>query len=126
VLTSKVVQKLESLTSAQLMREDHVAEPSADLRRRVVSARNAAAERWTPIGRKLNTDVPGVRLRDTVHRLPRDTTRRLTESIDHGTLSARGFDRVLRVAWSIADLDGRSHPDGTDVDEALFLRGGAA
>jgi magnesium chelatase family protein len=117
--------KLEAVTSAQLMRDHQPAEASAALRRRVMSARHAAAERWAPIGRKLNTEVPGVRLRDTAHRLPRDTTRRLIESIDHGTLSARGFDRVLRVAWSIADLDGRSRPDGADVDEALFLRGGA-
>ena len=35
--------------------------------------------------------------------------------LDSGSLSARGFDRVLRLAWTIADLDGRDRPDGDDV-----------
>jgi magnesium chelatase family protein len=44
--------------------------------------------------------------------------------LDVGTLSARGFDRVLRLAWSIADLDGRDRPGAEDVAEATDLRVG--
>ncbi|HEU4422838.1 MAG TPA: hypothetical protein VFR67_09940, partial [Pilimelia sp.] len=33
---------------------------------------------------------------------------------------------VLRLAWTIADLDGREHPDMDDVDEATGLRTGEA
>jgi magnesium chelatase family protein len=44
--------------------------------------------------------------------------------VDRGTLSARGYDRVLRIAWTVADLDGRSHPDAGDVAEALSMRMG--
>jgi magnesium chelatase family protein len=64
-------------------------------------------------------------LRDREFRLPVATTRRLTDHIDRGLLSARGFDRVLRIAWTVSDLDGRDRPDKDDIDEALYLRGGA-
>ena len=35
----------------------------------------------------------------------------------------RGYDRGLRVAWSIADLAGKTSPGVEDIDEAVFLRG---
>jgi magnesium chelatase family protein len=38
------------------------------------------------------------------------------------TLTARGFDRVLRLAWSIADLAGLDRPGGDEVGQALLLR----
>ncbi|HZE49005.1 MAG TPA: ATP-binding protein, partial [Jatrophihabitantaceae bacterium] len=44
--------------------------------------------------------------------------------LDKGLLSARGFDRVLRVAWTLADLAGRSIPAEDDVTEAVFFRTG--
>jgi magnesium chelatase family protein len=44
--------------------------------------------------------------------------------LDRGSLSARGFDRVLRIAWTVADLDGRPQPDKGDVAEALMMRMG--
>jgi magnesium chelatase family protein len=37
-------------------------------------------------------------------------------------LTMRGFSRVLRVAWSIADLAGRDAPEREDVGRALTLR----
>ena len=37
-------------------------------------------------------------------------------------LSGRGHDRVLRVARTIADLDGREDIAAGDVDEALGYR----
>jgi magnesium chelatase family protein len=42
--------------------------------------------------------------------------------LDRGELTGRGFDRVLRMAWTVADLSGRSVPDAGDVAEALFYR----
>ena len=43
-----------------------------------------------------------------------------------GSLSARGFDRVLRLAWTLADLAGRTAPATEDVAEALYFRTGRA
>jgi magnesium chelatase family protein len=115
---------LDPVTSAQLVREDHLAETSATVLRRVVASRATAGARWVRFGCRTNADVSGVQLRDREFRLPVTTTRRLTDHIDRGLLSARGFDRVVRIAWTVSDLDGRERPDKDDIDEALFLRGG--
>ena len=48
-----------------------------------------------------------MQLRKVGFRLPAATTAQLTDSIDKGSLSARGYDRVLKMAWTICDLDGR-------------------
>jgi magnesium chelatase family protein len=48
--------------------------------------------------------------------------RRLLAVPDPGLLSGRGHDRVLRVARTIADLDGRDELATADVDEALAYR----
>jgi magnesium chelatase family protein len=58
--------------------------------------------------------------------LPAAHTAALRVSLDRGSLSARGFDRVLRLAWTISDLDGRDRPGAADVDEAAQLRMGEA
>jgi magnesium chelatase family protein len=42
--------------------------------------------------------------------------------LDRGQLSVRGFDRVLRMAWTVADLQGHAVPDAGDVAEAMFFR----
>lgn len=44
--------------------------------------------------------------------------------MERGLLTARGLDRVLRVAWTIADLRGAARPDASDVAAALELRSG--
>jgi magnesium chelatase family protein len=43
---------------------------------------------------------------------------------DPAILSGRGHDRVLRVARTIADLDGRARVGAADIDEALGYRPG--
>ncbi|GAA2899011.1 hypothetical protein GCM10010524_33780 [Streptomyces mexicanus] len=44
--------------------------------------------------------------------------------LERGLLTARGLDRVLRVAWTVADLVGHDRPDAGDVALALQLRTG--
>src|SRR3954469_5724891 len=98
------------------------AESSAAVAERVAKARAAAAARWSADGWPVNAEGPGPHLRRPPWRLrPRDTAA-LRQSLDRGTLSARGFDRVIRLAWTIADLDGRDRPDAADVHEASQLR----
>ena len=43
------------------------------------------------------------------------------EALQRGSLSARGLDRILRVAWTIADLSGHDTPDADDIGGALAL-----
>jgi magnesium chelatase family protein len=51
----------------------------------------------------------------------------LRTALDRGELSIRGMDRTLRVAWTLADLSGRTMPVLDDVNTALSFRqaGGA-
>ncbi|MFC7547649.1 YifB family Mg chelatase-like AAA ATPase [Plantactinospora sp. GCM10030261] len=115
---------LTPLRAAELLETDLSTESSAVVAERVVKARAAATARWASIGRRVNADVPGPILRRPPWRLPARDIADLRHRLDTGTLSARGFDRVLRLAWSIADLDGRDRPVGGDVAEAVHLRTG--
>ena len=58
-------------------------------------------------------------------RLPWDVVAEAEQLLDRGGLTARGVDRVLRVAWTLADLAGRDRPDAGDVRVALDSRGGS-
>jgi magnesium chelatase family protein len=113
---------LRPLNAAQLITASEPAAPSAEVAERVVRARAAAEKRWG----RVNAAVPGPDLRRTPWRLPAEDTAGLRSALDRGMLSARGFDRVLRLAWTIADLDGRDRPGRGEVDEALQLRMGEA
>lgn len=96
-------------------------EDTATVRARVLAARAAAAERWSAHGWRTNAEVPGPALRRTFG-LPRAVVRPLEERMRAGELSARGADRALRVAWTLADLAGATSPDRETVDNALYYR----
>jgi magnesium chelatase family protein len=117
---------LAPVTAAALAGPIDPPEPSATVLKRVMAARAAAAARWSGQAFEVNAEAPGSVLRSPPFRLPGRTTDALTRELDRGTLSARGFDRVLRIAWTIADLAGRTVPSKSDVDEALELRRGTA
>jgi magnesium chelatase family protein len=96
-------------------------EPSAAVASRVAAARAVAAQRLRGTGWRINADVPGPQLRSR-WRLPSAVTAAADARLDRGQLSARGYDRVLRVAWSVSDLAGQDRPTPSDVEEAVALR----
>ncbi|MEH0840891.1 YifB family Mg chelatase-like AAA ATPase [Micromonospora sp. CPCC 205711] len=116
--------KLLPVRAAELMETAVVSESSATVAARVAAARQAAAARWGPVGRKLNAEIPGPHLRRPPWRLPARDTAELRGRLDSGAISARGFDRIIRLAWTVADLDGRDRPHRDDVREATQLRTG--
>ncbi|OBG22082.1 YifB family Mg chelatase-like AAA ATPase [Mycobacterium sp. 852002-51057_SCH5723018] len=96
-------------------------ESTAQVRRRVAAARDAAAERWRPYGVRTNAEVSGTLLRRKFR--PGDAAMDpLRKALDNGLLSIRGLDRTLRVAWSLADLAGRVAPGPGEVAAALSFR----
>ncbi|MGE5831176.1 MAG: ATP-binding protein, partial [Micromonosporaceae bacterium] len=116
--------RLEPVKAAALLAGAEGLESSADVAQRVVAAHDAAAARWVGQTWRLNARAPGTVLRTKPFRLARSVTASLTSRLDSGAISARGYDRVLRLAWTMADLDGRARPDAGDVAEALELRTG--
>lgn len=101
-------------------------EHSATVAARVVQARAAARHRWAERDWQINRAVPGRDLRSRRWRLAPAAIRPLESCLERGHISARGFDRVLRLAWSVADLAGHTVPDAGDVGEALYFRTGEA
>lgn len=113
--------QLAPVVPGELLDGLDAAEPSAAVASRVVAARATAAERLRGTGWRINADVPGPALRSR-WRLPPAVTAAADIRLDRGELSARGYDRVLRVAWTVSDLAGRTRPTVTDVEEAVALR----
>ncbi|GAA2356881.1 YifB family Mg chelatase-like AAA ATPase [Saccharopolyspora halophila] len=91
------------------------------VRARVRRARAAASERWAVHGWQTNTEVPGTVLRREFA-LPARSTALLDKGLESGAITARGADRCLRVAWTLADLDGRERPEADHVAAALEFR----
>lgn len=96
-------------------------ESSAVVAKRVHLARNVARDRLAPWGLVRNAELTGRVLRGPL-RLDGHCTALLDKAMGVGVLSARGYDRVLRLAWTVADLQGRDHPISDDVGLALTLR----
>ena len=95
---------------------------SAELRKNVEAARIRTFSRLASTPWRLNGQVPGTYLRREL-RLPKKSTEVLDRALERGYLSMRGYDRCLRVAWSIADLHDHSVPTADDVAYASYLRG---
>lgn len=116
---------ISSVAHAELFDPTEGRDTSANVAMRVRVARDAAAQRWAHTPWRSNAEVPGAALRSYPWLLPRATIAPAEDYLQRGQLSARGFDRVLRLAWTIADLAGRAVPATTDVAEALFFRTGS-
>jgi magnesium chelatase family protein len=96
-------------------------ESTAVVRERVFAARRAARTRWGDHGWATNAEVPGPALRRQ-YRLPRGVRAPIEHSLRMGLLTARGADRCLRVAWTVADLAGHGCPSEEDVAVALNFK----
>jgi magnesium chelatase family protein len=96
-------------------------ESSREVAARVVVARSAQRERLAGTPWSCNGEVAGSWLRAAL-RLPSSVTKDVDAALDRGRLSIRGYDRVLRTAWTIADLSGRDRPCRDDIGRALILR----
>jgi len=109
------------ITRATLASRDSQ-ESTAEVAGRVARARAAQAARWRGTSWRVNAHVPGHELRRNPWRLPASATVRIDQGIERGTLTVRGYDRVLRVAWTLADLAGLERPGEPEVARAFSLR----
>ena len=121
--------ELPSLSYEELSAKEETAEHSADIRERVIAARRFARARIerdenAPHGAEriycnAMLDSPAIRrycvLSDSASRL-------LEAAYKNLGLSARGYDRVLRVARTIADLAGSEIIDSAHIAEAIQFR----
>jgi magnesium chelatase family protein len=112
---------LNAITRQEMESDDGHGESTAVLRERVAAARARAAARYAGTPWRTNADVPpSVLVRSWP--LSREPLRVLGLAMDHGFLTARGFGRVQRLAWTLADLAARDTPSQDDAALALSLR----
>lgn len=98
-------------------------EESAVIARRVAQARDRQAQRFADDPWSVNAQIPGARLRRDLAPAAQDR-RLLDRAVADGRLTLRGHDRVLRLAWTLCDLDGADRPTVDHIGLALTLRGG--
>jgi magnesium chelatase family protein len=112
--------ELEPVGRRELLSDRTFAESSRTVAMRVVQARDRAAHRLRGTPWRLNAEVPGSELRRTWPPAP-GSLAVLERSLERGLITARGVVKVIRVAWTIADLAGRPRPAKDDCDAALGL-----
>jgi magnesium chelatase family protein len=112
---------LERPTMADLDPDAPEPESTAPVAQRVKEARARAAHRYQGTPWLLNAHVPGPILRRRYNVEPAAQALLMRDVVG---LSARGIDRVLRIAWTIADLNSHERPTVSDVAGALTFRDG--
>ncbi|MGB4135979.1 MAG: ATP-binding protein, partial [Microbacterium sp.] len=116
--------RVSRVTAAQASAGGRPQLTTAQARRRVLGARETAAERWTGTPWHRNAEVPGERFRHGALRLPASVRQPLDRALERGGLTLRGYDRTLRLAWTMADLSGRGAPGADEIGRALLLKRG--
>lgn len=114
--------ELPSLSYEEISAKDDGAERSEVIRARVTRAREIAAARYAgKSGIFCNAQLDAAGIHEFCE-TDAEAGMILKAAYDRMGLSARGYDRVLRVARTIADLDGSETIRAPHVAEAIQLR----
>lgn len=95
---------------------------SEEMRQRVASARKIQRNRFQGAEKVYNNAQMGSRLLDGHCRLDRQSAEILHRSIEQLGLSARAYHRILRIARTVADLDGSENISVQHLTEAVQYR----
>lgn len=97
-------------------------EPSAEIRRRVVAARAIQTARFRGIEGVHTNAMMNAKMLRTYCRTDAAAQSLLERAMERLSLSARAYDRILKVARTIADLDGREQIEAGHIAEAINYR----
>jgi magnesium chelatase family protein len=121
-LLDRVDVKVEFLpvSRAELLSDRSLTEPGCVVAARVQAARERAAARLRGTPWRLNAEIPGRELRHRFAPQP-GALAPLERAMDLGEISARGAHRIIRLAWTAADLRALARPGASEVSYALGL-----
>jgi magnesium chelatase family protein len=112
--------QVPSVKYKELARDDH-AELSSIIRERIMKARSVQFRRLEPFRIYCNAQMTPRTLRRFC-KLDGASEKTIENAITHLGLSARAYDRILRVARTIADLEGQESIQSGHVSEAIQYR----
>jgi magnesium chelatase family protein len=112
--------RLQPVNRQEMLYDRKFTETSAAVAGRVAAARERSAQRLRGTPWRLNAEIPGAELRRSFSP-ERGALRSLDRAMELGQVSARGADKIVRVAWSVADLAGKPRPGAVDVEFAIGL-----
>lgn len=111
-----------SLSTTEISSLD-TGEPSAVIRERVNTAREFSRRRLADSGVYCNAKMTPKQIREyCTQRLTGEAQQLLSDAFERIGLSARGYDRILKVARTIADLDGSETLELQHIAEAVQMR----
>ena len=112
--------QLQPVSRREMLYDRGFTETSAVVAQRVAVARERMTQRLSGTPWRLNAEIPGAELRRSFS--PESgALRSLDRAMELGQVSARGADKIVRVAWSVADLTGKSRPGSDEVSVAIGL-----
>jgi magnesium chelatase family protein len=116
-----IYRKVQPVRRHELHSDLAFVESTTTVAQRVRVARDRQDARYAGTPWRRNAEVPGTMLR--MHWPVRAAkVGQVEEWLAEGRISARGADRILRLAWTLADLAGRTEPSDDDVHNAMQLR----
>jgi magnesium chelatase family protein len=92
---------------------------SRDMRLAVSKARAAARERFRERHWSCNAQAGGTWLRENTSR---QAVELVNQALERKRLSLRGADRAMRLAWTLADLEGKDSPGKSEMMQGIALR----
>ena len=97
-------------------------ESSEEIRKRVIKCQNLQEERYKEYGFKFNSQIPNSMINKFCS-LGAEESEFMEEMYEKYNLTARTYHKVLRVARTIADMDGKQDILICHLQEALLYRG---
>jgi magnesium chelatase family protein len=119
-LSGPLLDRFDMRVDVKRLRTASLTGPSGERSRNVRARVMSARQRQTDRGR-LNSRLSGPELDDL--EITPEAVSALEKSVDAVGLSARGWDRMRRVARTIADLEGATAVASEHIEEAATLRG---
>ena len=113
--------KIQRLTDEELLSNNNQTETSSEIRKRVITARKIQLERYKNDGIITNSELTSKLIKKYCE-IDDSTKQFLKNAINQFNLSARAYDRILKISRTIADLDNKEKIELTHVAQALQLR----